>query len=84
LLTHADNEMTTIKRVPELPTSPQANSPAGNIDFGFHIQAMAWAKPSQGQAVSDSFGLAWVLRKPKPTQAGPKPWLLGQAKLAQH
>ena len=42
-------------------------------------KAMAWAKPGQGQAVSGGFGLAQLLRKPKPPQAKPKPGLLGQA-----
>jgi hypothetical protein len=39
------------------------------------IKAVAWAKPSRGQAVFGSFGLAWDLRKPKPGlsgQAGPE------------
>ena len=40
---------------------------------------MAWAKPSQGQAVVDGFGLAQDFRRPKPPQARPKPWLSGQA-----
>ena len=45
---------------------------------------MAWARPSQGQAVFDGFGLAWGLRKPKLPQAKPKPGLSGQAGLEQH
>ena len=47
-------------------------------------KAAAWAKPSQGQAVFDGLGLAWVLRKPKPAQAKPKPRLSGQAGPEQH
>ncbi|KAH9961828.1 hypothetical protein BC827DRAFT_1155250 [Russula dissimulans] len=35
------------------------------------------AKPSQGQAPIDGFGLAWSFTKPKPPQAKPKPGLLG-------
>ena len=30
-----------------------------------HIKAMAWAGPSQSQALVDGFGLAWHSRKPK-------------------
>jgi len=41
------------------------------------IQAVAQAGPSQGQAVSNGFGSAWDLRKPKPG-------LSGQAGLEQH
>ena len=49
-----------------------------------HTKAMAWAKPSQSQAVSGGFGLAWGLRKPKLPQARPKPGFSGQAGLEQH
>ena len=38
-------------------------------DMFLHAKATAWAKPSQGQALVDSFDLAWDLRKPKPLQA---------------
>ena len=43
------------------------------------LKAKAWAKPSQSQAGSGSFGLAWALTKPKLPQARPKPGLSGQA-----
>jgi hypothetical protein len=36
-------------------------------------KAMAWAEPSQGQAMIVGFGLAQLSRKPKPAQAKPKP-----------
>ena len=49
-----------------------------------HTKATAWARPSQGQALVDGFGLACVLRKPKPPQAKPKPQLWGQARPEQH
>ena len=49
-----------------------------------HTKAAAWAKPGQGQAVIDSFGLALDFRKPKPAQARPKPWLSGQAGPEHH
>jgi len=38
-----------------------------------HTKAVAWAGPSQGQALVDGFGLACVLRKPKLPQAKKKP-----------
>jgi hypothetical protein len=45
-------------------------------------KAVAWAKPSQGQAVpvcgASGFGLAQTLKKPKPPQARPKPGLLAR------
>ena len=50
----------------------------------YHTKAVAWAKSSRGQALFDGFGLAWVLRKPKPAQAKPKPRLSGQARPEQH
>jgi len=49
-----------------------------------HIKAVAQAKPSRSQAVAGGFGLAWVFRKPKPSQAKPKPRLSGQAGPEQH
>ena len=49
------------------------------IKIFYPTKAAAWARPSQGQALFDGFGLAWVLRKPKPAQAKPKPRLSGQA-----
>ena len=45
---------------------------------------MAWAKSSQSQALVDSFGLAWGLKKPKLPQAKPKLGLLSQAGPEQH
>ena len=42
------------------------------VKIFYPTKAAAWAKPSRGQALFDGFGLAWVLRKPKP-------WLSGQA-----
>ncbi|KAJ7508066.1 hypothetical protein B0H11DRAFT_2185136 [Mycena galericulata] len=41
---------------------------------------MAQAKARPSQAKANYFGLAWNFGKPKPLQAGPKPWLSGQAK----
>jgi hypothetical protein len=37
----------------------------------YSIQAVAWAGPSQGQALNDGFGPACHPRKPKPPQAKP-------------
>src|SRR5258708_5712197 len=42
-------------------------------------KATAWARPSQGQAMKDGFGLACDFMKPKLLQAKPKLGLLGQA-----
>ncbi|KAJ7513183.1 hypothetical protein B0H11DRAFT_2182416 [Mycena galericulata] len=41
---------------------------------------MAQAKARPSQAKANYFGLAWDFSEPKPLQAGPKPWLSGQAK----
>jgi hypothetical protein len=47
-------------------------------------KALAQAKPSQSQAPFNGFGLAWVFRKPKLSQARPKLGLSGQAGLEHH
>jgi hypothetical protein len=43
-------------------------------------QLVAWAEPGQGQATIGGFGLAQLLRKPKPAQAKPKPVAFGPSR----
>jgi hypothetical protein len=43
-------------------------------------KAKAWAEPGQGQATIGGFGLAQLLRKPKPAQAKPKPVAFGPSR----
>ncbi|KAG1829283.1 hypothetical protein EV424DRAFT_1535895 [Suillus variegatus] len=46
--------------------------------------AAAQAKAEPKPAITGGFGLAWNFRKPKPSEARPKPWLLSQAGLEHH
>jgi len=48
------------------------------------MKAVAWAGPSQGQAVNDGFGLAWDLKKPKSPQLRPGRSRGFQAKPGRH